>query len=79
MTDPRRAATHDTTTAGSAARAVRTEDAFDVEAMAAWLAGTAALCEDATVIGTPFYVMQRIDGLIVGKSSTKPLPHKHLR
>ncbi|WKG04028.1 phosphotransferase family protein [Mycolicibacterium sp. HK-90] len=29
---------------------------------------TVALCEDSSVIGTPFYVMERIDGLIVRKN-----------
>jgi aminoglycoside phosphotransferase (APT) family kinase protein len=138
MTDPTRGAI----TAASAAGTVRAEDAFDVEAMAAWLAEhaafgatvadlsavpvveqfsggasnltyllrypgadlimrrppkgshqgsahdmireytvqtqvgqalpyvprTVALCEDTAVIGTPFYVMQRIDGLIIRKN-----------
>lgn len=29
---------------------------------------TVALCKDVTVIGTPFYVMERIEGIIVGKN-----------
>jgi aminoglycoside phosphotransferase (APT) family kinase protein len=29
---------------------------------------TVALCEDPTVIGAPFYVMERLDGLIAGKN-----------
>src|SRR4029079_17338447 len=32
---------------------------------------TVVCCDDASVIGTPFYVMQRIDGLI----ARKDLPH----
>ena len=142
MTDPAHAAKTDVTAADQAIPAVRTEDAFDIEAMAAWLAEhatvgatgadlsgiprvkqfsggvsnltyllrypgadlilrrppkgshqgnahdmnreylvqtqvgqvfpyvprTVALCEDVAVIGTPFYVMQRIDGLIPRKN-----------
>lgn len=34
----------------------------------AYVPRTVALCEDTAVIGTPFYVMQRIDGLIARKN-----------